>query len=193
MTGSLLVKEAGLERPRYTRNVLVLEDNRELCFVDPRKLGVMWLVGDEVDVLAHLGPEPLAPAFTPEVLVQRLSGRTAPVKALLCDQSIVAGIGNIYADEVLFFSGVRPLRPGRLLSPADVQRLHSAIVGRLTEAVQQLSHLAGTGPATESPEGRERLLVPRSDGSPCGTCATPISRVVVRGRSSYFCPRCQAE
>ena len=193
MTGSLLVRESGLERPRHTRNVLLLEDGAELCFVDPRKLGVMWLVGDEADVLANLGPEPLDPAFTPEVLAQRLSGRTAPVKALLCDQAVVAGIGNIYADEILFYSGVHPLRSGKLVSLSDVQRLHSAIVVRLTEAIQQLAHLAGVGPATESPEGRERLLVPRSDGSPCGTCGTPISRVMVRGRSSYFCRSCQAE
>ena len=101
MTGSLLVKEAGLENPRHTRNVLLLDGGAELCFVDPRKLGAMWLVTDEADVTGGLGPEPLDPAFSPEVLARRLSGRTAPIKALLCDQGIVAGIGNIYADEVL--------------------------------------------------------------------------------------------
>ena len=194
MTGSLLVREAGLEKPRHTRNVLTLEDGSELCFVDPRKLGVMWLVDDETDVLAGLGPEPLDPAFTPGVLAQRLSGRAVPVKALLCDQGIVAGIGNIYADEVLFASGIHPLKRGGLLSPDEVQRLHRAIVDRLTEAIHQLAPLpGGAGPATASPEGRERLLVPRSEGLPCGACGTPVSRIVVRGRSSYFCRRCQAE
>jgi formamidopyrimidine-DNA glycosylase len=194
MTGSLLVKEAGLERPRHTRNVLLLDGGEELCFVDPRKFGVMWLVADEADVLAGLGPEPLDPAFTSAVLARRLSGHTAPVKALLCDQRIVAGIGNIYADEALFASGIHPLEQGGLLSPNEGRRLHRAVVVRLTEAIQQLAPLIGNGgPATESREGLERLLVPRSEGVPCSACDTPISRVIVRGRSSYFCGRCQAE
>ena len=194
MTGSLQLKETGPERPRHTRNVLLLDGGAELCFVDPRKLGAMWLVTDEVDVTASLGPEPLDPAFTPELLSQRLSGRTAPVKALLCDQGVVAGIGNIYADEVLFASGIHPLRQGGLLAPDETQRLHRAIVDRLAEAIQQLAPVAaGVDPATESPEGRELLLVPRSEGVPCRVCDAPISRVAVRGRSSFFCCRCQVE
>ena len=194
MTGSLLVREVGLERPRHTRNVLLLDGGGELCFVDPRKLGAMWLVADEADVTAGLGPEPLDPAFTPKVLARRLSGRTAPVKALLCDQGVVAGIGNIYADEVLFASGIHPLRQGGLFAPEETQRLHRAIVDRLAEAIQQLAPLAGRADlATESPEGRERLLVPRSEGVPCCVCDTSISRVPIRGRSSFFCSRCQVE
>jgi formamidopyrimidine-DNA glycosylase len=194
MTGLLLVREAGPEKPRYTRNVLALEDGSELCFVDRRKLGVMWLVGDETDVLAGLGPDPLDPGFTPEVLAQRLSGRAVAVKALLCDQGIVAGIGNIYADEVLFASGIHPLKRGGLLSQDEIQRLHRAIVVRLTEAIHQLAPLSEeAGPATESMEGLERLLVPRSEGPPCGACGTPVRRIAVRGRSSYFCCRCQVE
>ena len=194
MTGSLLIKEAGLETPRHTRNVLLLDGGAELCFVDPRKLGAMWLVTDEADVTASLGPEPLDPGFTPKVLARRLSGRAAPVKALLCDQGVVAGIGNIYADEVLFASGIHPLRQGRLLSSDETRRLHRAIVDRLAEAIQQLAPLVGGADlATESPKGRELLLVPRSEGVPCGVCGASISRVAVRGRSSFFCSRCQVE
>jgi formamidopyrimidine-DNA glycosylase len=194
MTGSLLVKDRVTEQPRYTRNVLFLDGGEELCFVDPRKLGAMWLVPDESDVTAGLGPEPLDSAFTPEVLARRLSGRTAPLKALLCDQRIVAGIGNIYADEVLFASGIHPLRRGGMLTSAETRRLHRTIVDRLEEAIQQLAPLAeGAGPATDSPEGRERLLMPRSEEAPCCVCQAPISRVAVRGRSTFFCPRCQAE
>ena len=194
MTGSLLVREGGPEFPRHTRNVLLLDGGVELCFVDPRKFGAMWLVTDEVEVTAALGPEPLDPAFTPEVLAQRLSGRTAPVKALLCDQGVVAGIGNIYADDVLFAPGIHPFRKGALLSPDETQRLHRAIVDRLAEAIQQLAPLAGGAAlATESLEERERFLVPRSEGAPCRVCDASISRVVVRARSSFFCPRCQVE
>ena len=150
MTGSLLVQQAGLDRPRHTRNVLLLDGDLELCFVAPRKLGAMWLVRDEAEVLAGLGPEPLDQAFTPELLARRLSGRGAPVKALLCDQSIVAGIGNIYADEVLFLAGIHPLRPGRQMSAEEIQRLHEAIVSRLAEATKLLAPLvAAGGPPTE--------------------------------------------
>ena len=106
----------------------------------------------------------------------------------------MAGIGNIYADEALFASGIHPLEQGGLLSPNEGRRLHRAVVVRLTEAIQQLAPLIGNGgPATESREGLERLLVPRSEGVPCSACDTPISRVIVRGRNSYFCGRCQAE
>ena len=138
MTGSLLVQSAGQDRPRHTRNVLRLEGDIELCFVDPRKLGMMWLVRDEEEVLAGLGPEPLDPAFTCEVLTWVLSGHNAPVKALLCDQAILAGLGNIYADEVLFVAGIHPIKRGGHMSPDEVRRLHKAIVTRLKEATELL-------------------------------------------------------
>ena len=192
MTGSLKLTRAGDDRPHHTRNVFTLDSGGELCFVDPRKLGTMSLVADAADVLAGLGPEPLDAGFTPKVLAHQLSRRTAPVKALLCDQAVVAGIGNIYADEVLFLARIGPLRPGRDLSARDNRRLHEAIVGRLSEAVEQMAPLASAeGPPTESTEGLEALLVPRSEGAPCSRCGASIARVVVRGRSSYYCRRCQ--
>ena len=194
MTGSLVFQPVERERPRYTRNVLVLDRGAELCFVDPRKLGAMWLVRKADVVLAGLGPEPLDPEFTTEALDQRLRPRNAPVKALLCDQAIVAGIGNIYSDEVLFLAGLHPLKRGRQLSPLEVTRLHEAIVTRLPQATRQLLPLVyGGGPPTEGEQSRELLLVPRSEEAPCSRCGTPVRRVAVRGRSSYFCPRCQRE
>ena len=166
----------------------------ELCFVDPRKLGAMWLVKDEMEVLAGLGPEPLAPEFTLEVLGQRLSGRAAPIKALLCDQAVVAGIGNFYGDEVLFLAGIHPLTPGRLTSKVQLRRLHEAIVARLAEATEQLVPLVGCGgPPTEAERSPDALLMPRTEGATCSRCGTPVRRIVLRGRSSYFCPRCQKE
>ena len=192
MTGSLVVQPARRTRPRHTRNVLLLDGGAELCFVDSRKLGAMWLVTDESDVLAGLGPEPLDASFTADQLALRLSGRSAPIKALLCDQSVVAGIGNIYADEVLFVSKIHPLRPGGELSARDSKRLHEAIVSRLTEATERLVPLVSMGgPPTES-EGRgQLLLVPRSEGERCTRGRGHIRRIVVRGRGTYFCPRCQ--
>ncbi len=192
MTGSLLVEPAGRERPIHTRNVLLLERRAELSFVDPRKLGAMWLVKEEGEVLAGLGPEPLEPAFTLELFSSRVSRRDVPVKALLCDQAMVAGIGNIYADEVLFLAGVHPLKRGRDMSGEEVERLHSAIVSRLAVATELLVPLVpGGGPPTEGRQGIGLLLMPRSEGSACSRCATPVGRVRVRGRSSYFCPHCQ--
>ena len=189
MTGSLLLQPADEERPRYTRNIFVLEDGSELRFVDPRKFGAIRLVPDDGPLLADVGPEPLDPEFTDGVLSQRLTRRKAPVKALLCDQSVVAGIGNIYADEVLFQAGIHPLKAGAALSQQDLRRLHRAIRDRLSKAVDLLAPLAGReGPPTEAEEGLETLLVPRSEGAACGECGAPIERVTVRARSSYFCP-----
>ena len=194
MTGGLVLLSAEEERPRHTRNVLVLSDRWELCFVDPRKLGMMWLVEHESEVLAGLGPEPLDPAFTTEALGERLLRRNAPVKALLCDQAVVAGIGNIYADEILFSAGIRPMKIGTRLRRKQLEMLHRVIVERLSEAVEALTPLAGSdGPPTESERGRETLRVPRSEGAPCTHCGTLISRLVVRGRSSYFCSKCQTK
>ena len=192
MTGSLPVVPAGGDRPQHTRNVLLLESGLEVCFVDPRKLGMMWLVRDEAEVLHGLGPEPISPGFTTEVLVERMCSRNAPVKALLCDQAVVAGIGNIYADEVLFLAGVHPLKRAVGISLKDMQRLHQAIITRLPKAIELLVPLVADGGApTGGEQGLKLLLLPRSKGTPCSRCATPIERVAVRGRSSYFCPHCQ--
>lgn len=192
MTGSLLVQPASQEPPRHTRTAFALDDGRELRFADPRKLGMMWLVEDPGPVLSGLGPEPLEPGFTPQVLWERLNGRRAPVKALLCDQSVVAGIGNIYADEVLFEAGIHPLRAAATLSPQDVDRLHRAIVTVLPRAIQRLAAVVPLGgPPTESEEGLSTLAVPRREGAQCHRCGGAVQRLVVRGRSAYFCPSCQ--
>ena len=186
MTGRLTVIADTGDRPTYTRNVLLLDGGAELCFVDHRKLGKMWLVEDEDQVLGGLGPEPLEPGFTHAVLRDILSRRHAPVKALLCDQTVVAGIGNIYADEVLFTAGVHPTKGGGELSTREVRRIHRAIVDQLTEATALLAESGSQGGGD-----REEWLVPRSEDEPCRTCAAPVARVRVRGRSTYFCPACQ--
>ena len=191
MTGSLLVHRGDRVRPDHIRNVLLLDGGRELCFVDPRKLGSMWLVGDDAEVLGDLGPEPLSLTFTTEVLAESLRRRKVPVKALLCDQALVAGIGNIYADEVLFSAGIHPLKIGRRMSRRQVERLHGAIVTRLAEATELLVRRASVRPPSESEGEDEALLVPRAKGALCSRCETPVARAVIRGRSAYYCPRCQ--
>ena len=195
MSGSLRLRPLRQgPRPEYTRNVLALDGGVELCFVDPRKFGGMWLVRDEAEVLDGLGPEPLEPTFTAEVLAGQFARRKAPVKALLLDQGLVAGIGNIYADEALFLAGIHPLKSGRNLSQKETAGLHAAIVTSLTAAIEPLvTYYAGGGQPIYAQQEPERLSMPRSEGAPCTRCGTAIERVVVRGRSSYVCPSCQQD
>lgn len=193
MTGSLLVQPADSPRPAMTRNVYVLDDGRELRFVDPRKLGQIWLLGDTAPLLARLGPEPLEPQFTVEAMAARLAGRSAPIKALLCDQAVIAGIGNIYADELLFASGIHPLTSGAHLSSQQLEKLHTIMGPLLTEATETLTQaMPFHGPPTESPQGLQRLRVPRGRSGACTQCGTGITRVPVRGRSTYYCAACQS-
>jgi formamidopyrimidine-DNA glycosylase len=192
MTGDLRLEPASTPRPRMTRNAFSLDDGSELRFVDTRKLGVMWLVNDTSEVLADLGPEPLEPRFTVDVLSKRLARRSAPIKPLLMDQRLIAGIGNIYADEVLFQARVHPMRPAGSLSRREVTHIHRAIKRVLSEATDALASLLSTGvPPSESSEARHLLHVPRQEGASCSRCGTSIRRLVIRGRSAYFCPRCQ--
>ncbi len=191
MTGSLRVVPEVEAMNRFTRTIFHFDNGRELRFVDPRKLGALWLVEDAESVVGGLGPEPLESAFTPEVLARALDGRVAPIKALLCDQGLIAGIGNIYADEILFDARVNPLRPGQGLSKGEIEGLHTSIRDILTRGIQSLRGLLPIdGPPTEE-LGMEVILLPRTGDSPCSVCATPIQRIKVRGRGTYFCPRCQ--
>lgn len=175
-----------------TRNYFPLDDDWYLLFVDPRKLGTVQLVSDEAPLVGNLGPEPLDDSFTPEVLMQRLERRKAPVKALLCDQNVIAGIGNIYADEILFAASIHPLTPGGTLTSKQGKLMHAATVEILTQAIDKLEALVSQGgPPTESAEGLGTLKVPRKANAPCTKCGNPIQRIIVRGRGAYFCPKCQ--
>lgn len=192
MTGSLLLEPAAAPRRPMTRSYFPLDDGRELRFVDPRKLGMLWLVASEGPLLDGLGPEPLESFFTPQVLQDRLNSRKVPVKALLCDQTVIAGIGNIYADEILHACAIHPLTLGSDLTAPQLAKVHQAIVNVLTKAIHQLdSIVARGGPPTESPEGLLTLRVPRREGQSCYQCGNKVRRVPVRGRSAYFCPQCQ--
>ena len=194
MTGSLLLEQADTPRHPMTRNFFPLDDDWHLLFVDPRKLGTIQLVADEASLVGNLGPEPLDDSFTHEVFMQRMERRKAPVKALLCEQSVIAGIGNIYADEILFASAVHPLTPGGSLTPEQGERMHAATVEILTQAIDKLAKIvAKGGPPTESAEGLGTLKIPRKANSPCTKCAEPIKRIIVRGRGAYFCPTCQQQ
>lgn len=193
MTGHLGIVPAAEPVSRHARLILALDNGRELRFRDTRKFGRAYLVADPEEVLGPLGPEPLSDGFTPEALAARLGRRAAPIKSLLLDQRVLAGIGNIYADEALFYAGVHPQRPGKSLTPPEVGRLHGAIRHVLAEAIAD----GGTSlDAYRRPDGSRgehaaRLAVFRKAGLPCPRCQTPIARIVLGGRSTHFCPRCQ--
>ncbi len=194
MTGSLLLKPASVEPDRFSRAILHLDQEIELHFRDPRKLGVMWLTEDVGNILPELGPEPLVESFTPQVLQKLLERRTAPIKALLIDQSLIAGIGNMYADEALFASRIHPLRAGGSLSSEEIERLHNAIQQVLWSAIGNKGASTDTyfRPGGETGTAHfEFKVAHRLGGNFCPVCGTAIERIPVRNRGTYFCPRCQ--
>jgi formamidopyrimidine-DNA glycosylase len=194
MSGNLTFAAAGVEVP-YTRVRLLLGDGRQLAYSDPRKFGrLMLLRGEELaEAFAALGPEPLDPAFTPEALAARLANRPRAIKALLLDQSVVAGLGNIYTDEALFRAGVHPLRPAGSLTPDEVAALHTGIQGALRTGIEHGGTTFGRHRDVydEAGSNLEHVEVYQRTGQPCVRCGTPVERIVVAQRGTHFCPHCQ--
>jgi len=193
MSGSLIIGRDSSEPPRFTRAILHLDGDTVIFFRDPRKFGLMQLVRDRDSVISKLGPEPLQAEFTPDILARLLAKRKAPIKALLCDQEVIAGIGNMYADEALFAARLHPRRAGGSLSQEEIERLYRAI-GQVL-----LSAIGSKGASIENyfrPDGTIGTAhfgfnVAHRGGEPCPNCGMPIERLPVRNRGSYFCPRCQ--
>ena len=193
MTGSLLLGRDSQEPPRFTRAIIHLDRGASIFFRDPRKFGLMRLVKDKASVVGKLGPEPLEAGFTDDLLQKLLARRQAPIKALLCDQNFIAGIGNMYADEALFAARIHPLRTGASLSIEETKRLHRAIrqvlqagIGHKGASVQNYYRPDGT-----TGTAHFQFKVAHGRGQNCPNCGTPIERITVRGRGTYFCPRCQ--
>lgn len=192
MTGSLLLNSSD---DRFARAVIHLGDGTRITFRDPRKFGAMWLIGDKEAVTDRLGPEPLEADFTPEVLAQRLHNRTAPIKPVLIDQSIIAGIGNMYADEALFEAKIHPLKPAGSLSKAEVEQLYDAIKRVLWSAISNKGASVQNyiRPSGELGTAHFEFRVAHGIGKECPIHHIPIRRIVVRNRGTYFCPECQPE
>ncbi len=192
MTGVLLLNPRGVDR--YARAVFHFSNGHRLVFRDLRRLGLMWLVDVADTVVGKLGPEPLGESFTPGVLGQRLSRRHIPVKAALLDQGIVAGIGNMYADEALFAAGIHPLKKADVLSAEEVQTLYNGIREVLRAAIGCKGASVDTYIRPEGQLGTAHsdFKVAHRGGEACPVCGTAIERVSVQNRGTYFCPRCQA-
>jgi formamidopyrimidine-DNA glycosylase len=181
---------------RHLRGRFLLADGRELWFTDPRRFGEAFLVEGEVALAARfakLGVEPLSEEFTAEHLGEMAAGRSAPLKSFLLDQSRLAGIGNIYADEALFRARLHPLSPAGSMRPEHMQALRDAIVAALEAGID-----GGGASIDDYRDGRgqkgamqDEFLVHTREGEPCSECGTSIVRIVVSGRSTYYCPSCQ--
>jgi len=196
MTGSLVLSSPGTERPRHTHIVFHLDDGRDLLYIDPRTFGETALLrrGDRTPLrgLHAMGPEPLEEDFTCECLASALRGKCR-VKSALLDQSRVAGIGNIYADESLHRAGVNPQRRLDGLSPEEIGRIHGAVREVLAEAISRGGSSVSDYVNLQGDRGsfQDNHRVYRREGESCPACGAAILREVIAGRSSYFCPACQ--
>jgi len=197
MTGQWRCAEPDAPEPDHLHAVLALDDGRQLRYRDVRRFGRL-LLGSEPELIAarklpRLGPEPLDPDFTAAGLYRRLHARRAPLKALLLDQMLVAGVGNIYADESCFRAGVRPDRPANSLSRRAVSRIHSSLGTLLREAIANRGSSVDSYRDAWGEIGREQelLQVYGRAGEPCLRCGRPLSVVRLAGRTTVFCRRCQ--
>jgi formamidopyrimidine-DNA glycosylase len=177
--------------------VFTLDDGHELRWTDLRKFGTMWLVEDAAMVMESLGPEPLDAAFTPGVLRERAHRRSAPIKSVILDQTVLAGMGNLYTDEALHHAGIHPLRPANKLTAADYARLHAGIIESLRMGIEGRGSSLGTTLRdhinVDGDPGRnqESVRAYGREGEPCYTCGAAMRRIKVGGRGSVFCPKCQ--
>lgn len=198
MTGRVLLYEQPVLPDKHTHVVLDLVDGGQIHYQDSRKFGRLWLVADPASVLHKLGEEPLAGGFDAATLAAKVTGRSASVKALLLDQSVVAGVGNIYADESLFLAGIHPARPGHTLHSHEIERLHKAIQTVLARAIAHHGSSLGRSsiqnyarPGGEAGEFQGEHKVFQRTGEPCLACGEQIQRIVITQRSTHFCPVCQ--
>jgi formamidopyrimidine-DNA glycosylase len=193
MTGMLSPWGAAQPHAKHTHAFMALDDGRELRYVDPRRFGrIAYLPPDVLrEELKRFGADPLLVGF--DEFTTRIQSRTSRIKALLLDQSVLRGVGNIYADESLWRSKIHPERVGSSLSPKELKALYRALQAILHRAIQMRGSsisdfvdaegLPGEYQAHHKAYGRE--------GEPCVRCKTPIRRIIVAGRSSFFCPNCQ--
>jgi formamidopyrimidine-DNA glycosylase len=197
MTGQWRYVPAGTEEPTHLHAVFPLDDGFELRYRDVRRFGRL-LLGTDSELVAErkmprLGPEPIDSTFTAGDFYRRLHVRRAPLKTLLLDQMVVAGVGNIYADEACFRARVRPDRPANTLSRQAVGRLREALDHSLRVAIANRgSSVADYRDAWgEAGRQQEELLVYGRGGQPCVRCGRPLALVRLAGRSTVFCRHCQ--
>ncbi len=201
MTGQLLWLHPTEPLHKHTRVRLFFGGARELRFVDQRTFGQMWWVPPEKELssvitgLAELGVDPFSPEFSTEYLAAKLINSRRSIKAALLDQAIIAGIGNIYADEALFIAKVPPATLCNCLQIEQIKQLRSAIIRVLEASIAAGGTTFSNFLNVQGVNGNYGGLawVYNRTGNPCRICSTPIERIRLAGRSSHFCPQCQGK
>ena len=178
---------------KHIHAVLYLDNGRRLVYQDPRRFGGLWFVTDIEEFFCRMGCEPLEDEFNPELLAILVKDRKVAIKTLLLNQNLIAGIGNIYADEALFAAGILPYRPAGSLTREEIERLSQAIKKVLAESIEQ----RGTtfrdyrDGLNQSGSFQDYLKVYGRCHEPCPVCGQPIVRERIGGRSSHYCQHCQ--
>lgn len=197
MTGCLLITPADYPEEKHTHIIFNLSNDKELRFSDTRRFGRLWLLGkDEADTyrgMDKLGIEPLDRLLTAGYLNTRLGKRKKAIKECLLDQNIIAGIGNIYSDEILFTAGIYPARPANSLDMREYERLAAAIPERISYFIEVNKITPEEYLETKGQDYRNTpfLQVYGQEGKPCPKCGETLCRIVVGCRSSVYCPICQ--
>lgn len=187
MTGSLRVCPPDAEPEKHTHAIVRLASGRELRFIDPRRFGRLSVIEE----FEAPGVEPLQISVAGFAALFR--GRKTPIKSALLNQKLLSGVGNIYADEALFRAGIRPRRRAASLNTEELRRLHSSLRKVLQEAIRAGGSSISDYVDADGDEGFFQLKhrVYGREGKPCLKCKTPVKRIVIAGRSSHYCPRCQ--
>lgn len=199
MTGQLLWVDQAEPIHKHTRVRLFFDDQQELRFIDQRTFGKIWWVPPTLEIpdvisgLKLMGVEPLSVEFTPEYLAAKLYQRRRVIKTALLDQTIIAGIGNIYADEALFLSGINPNIWGGDLTFEEINKLHQAVIQVLETSLKHGGTTFSNFLNVQGINGNYGGVanVYNRSGQPCKVCQTPIMKIRLGGRSAHFCPQCQ--
>ena len=194
MTGRLLVSQANVPLPPHTHAVLTLADKREIRFVDPRRFGRLSIVPlSDAGGIGYTGPGREPTTIGAEEFAQLFKGRKLAIKAALLNQSILHGVGNIYADEALFRAGIRPRRAAGRLTREELDRLHRALQQVLAKAIQLGGSSVSDYVDADGVRGFFQLehKVYGRAGEDCAVCSTPLKKLTVGGRTTVYCPHCQ--
>jgi formamidopyrimidine-DNA glycosylase len=191
MSGDLSIRPSSTPREKHDHTIFDLDAGWELRFNDARKFGRVYLLSDPQDELGKLGPEPLDPDFDSDALRRRLRRHRRLLKPLLLDQSFIAGLGNIYADEALHRAGIHPLRRSHELTPGEIRRLWKGIRQSLEAGISHNG--ASIDWVYRGGAFQNHFRVYGRNGEPCPECGTVIERIVVGQRGTHICPSCQRE
>jgi formamidopyrimidine-DNA glycosylase len=193
MSGQLMVASSGSPADKHVHTVFTLDSGDELRFRDIRKFGRVYLVRDPEAILGKLGPEPLLSSFSAEILYQGLQKRKRLLKPLLLDQTFVAGIGNIYADEALYYAGLHPKRYSHTLTGSEANALYAGIKQALELGIARDGASIDNYRKPDGSQGemQEVLVAYGRAGEQCYRCGGKVVRMVLGGRSTHYCPDCQ--